>query len=86
MAMKNQKDGGNRNPMMPRPSYMWIYVLVAAFIIGYSLVGTESTDPVLSDWNTVDEMIRNGDCGVFGPRLLDCFFAVEERLFSLYRR
>ena len=32
------------------------------------------------------EMIRNGDCGVFGPRLLDCFFAVEERLFSLYRR
>ena len=61
MAMKNQKDGGNRNPMMPRPSYMWIYVLVAAFIIGYSLVGTESTDPVLSDWNTVDEMIRNGD-------------------------
>ena len=32
------------------------------------------------------EMIRNGDCGIFGPRLLDCFFAVEERLFSLYRR
>ena len=32
------------------------------------------------------EMIRNGDCGVFGPRLLDCFFAVEERLFSLDRR
>ena len=32
------------------------------------------------------EMIRNGDCGVFGPRLLDCFFAMEERLFSLYRR
>ena len=32
------------------------------------------------------EMIRNGDCGVFGPRLQDCFFAVEERLFSLYRR
>ena len=32
------------------------------------------------------EMIRNGDCGVFGPRLLDCFFAVEERLFSLSRR
>ena len=25
------------------------------------------------------EMIRNGECGVFGPRLLDCFFAVEER-------
>ena len=61
MTTKKQKDGGHKNPMMPRPSYMWIYVLVAAFIIGYSLYGTDSTDPVRSDWNTVDEMIRNGD-------------------------
>ena len=32
------------------------------------------------------EMIQNGDCGVFGPHLLKCFFAVEERLFALYQR
>ena len=32
------------------------------------------------------EMIKNGDCGVFGPHLLKCFFAVEERLFALYQR
>ena len=31
-------------------------------------------------------MIQNGDCGVFGPHLLKCFFAVEERLFALYQR
>ena len=37
MTAKKKKDGGQRNPIMPRPSYMWIYVLVAAFIIGYSL-------------------------------------------------
>ena len=39
MTAKKKKDGGQRNPIMPRPSYMWIYVLVAAFIIGYSLYG-----------------------------------------------
>ena len=30
-------------------------------------------------------MIKNGECGVFGPHLLECFFAVEEDLFALYR-
>ena len=54
MTAKKKKDGGQRNPIMPRPSYMWIYVLVAAFIIGYSLYGAENTEPVRSDWNTVE--------------------------------
>ena len=49
MTAKKKKDGGQRNPIMPRPSYMWIYVLVAAFIIGYSLYGAENTEPVRSD-------------------------------------
>lgn len=31
------------------------------------------------------EMIRNGDCGAFNPRLLDCFFSVEEELSRMYR-
>lgn len=30
------------------------------------------------------DMIREGQCGVFNPRLLECFFAVEERLHRLY--
>ena len=32
------------------------------------------------------EMIRDGECGVFNPRLLDCFFSAEEELARLYRR
>lgn len=61
MTAKKNKDGGPRNPIMPRPSYMWIYVLVAAFIIGYSIYGAENTDPVRSDWSTVETMVRDGD-------------------------
>ena len=34
---------------------------------------------------TALEMIRDGACGVFSPRLLEHFFAVEDKLFTLYR-
>lgn len=30
------------------------------------------------------EMIKNGECGVFNPRLLDCFFSVEDQLARMY--
>ena len=32
------------------------------------------------------EMIRSGECGVFNPELLECFFSVEYRLSRLYGR
>ena len=32
------------------------------------------------------EMIRSGQCGAFNPRLLDCFFGVEDDLARLYER
>ena len=32
------------------------------------------------------EMIQEGECGVFSPRLLACFFSVEEELSRLYRK
>ena len=32
------------------------------------------------------EMIRGGECGAFNPRLLDCFFSVEEDLAKLYEK
>ena len=32
------------------------------------------------------EMIREGECGVFNPRMLDCFFRVEPELAALYQR
>ena len=35
---------------------------------------------------TVVEMIRDGQCGTFNPRLLDCFFSVEEQLYQLYEK
>lgn len=31
------------------------------------------------------EMIRTGQCGVFNPRLLDSFFAVEDMIYEMYR-
>ena len=33
---------------------------------------------------TVLEMIRTGQCGVFNPKLLECFFQVEPQLARLY--
>ena len=35
--------------------------------------------------DTVLEMIRTGQCGIFNPRLLDSFFAVEECLIPMYQ-
>ncbi|MDR3765529.1 MAG: response regulator [Butyricicoccus sp.] len=32
------------------------------------------------------EMIRNGECGVFNPELLRCFFEVEEELSHMYEK
>lgn len=31
------------------------------------------------------EMIRTGQCGIFNPHLLECFFAVEDKLYALYQ-
>lgn len=31
------------------------------------------------------EMIRTGQCGTFGPHLLECFFMIEDQLCSMYR-
>ena len=32
------------------------------------------------------EMIRDGECGVFNPELLRCFFEIEEELSRMYRK
>ena len=34
----------------------------------------------------VNEMIRTGACGCFNPKLLACFFAVEDQLHKLYEQ
>ncbi len=35
--------------------------------------------------DTVVEMIRTGQCGLFNPRLLDSFFKIEDQLSQMYR-
>lgn len=34
----------------------------------------------------VVDMIRTGQCGTFGPKLLECFFSVEEKLSEMYKK
>lgn len=34
----------------------------------------------------VIEMISTGQCGTFGPKLLECFFSVEDKLSEMYKK
>ncbi len=51
----------NNRMNMPRPSMLWIYGIVAVFIIGWYLIEGDGTEPVESDWKTVSEMVRKGE-------------------------
>ena len=46
---------------MPRPSMLWIYGLIGAFIIGYYVFGDVNDTPVSSDWTTVEQMVEKGE-------------------------
>lgn len=46
---------------MPRPSMLWIYGLIGAFIIGWYVFGDVNDTPLPSDWTTVREMVEKGD-------------------------
>ena len=46
---------------MPRPSMLWIYGLIGAFIIGYYVFGDVNDTPVPSDWATVERMVEKGE-------------------------
>ena len=49
------------NMNMPRPSMLWIYGLIGAFIIGWYVFGDVNDTPLPSDWTTVQEMVEKGD-------------------------
>ncbi|UEA86747.1 ATP-dependent zinc metalloprotease FtsH [Alistipes senegalensis] len=49
------------NMNMPRPSMLWIYGLIGAFIIGWYVFGDVNDTPLPSDWTTVREMVEKGD-------------------------
>ena len=42
-------------------TWMWIYGVIIIFIVGYWMFGPGNGVPVKSDWNTVAQMIEQGD-------------------------
>ena len=60
MAQK-RKNNNKMNMNMPRPSMLWIYGLIGAFIIGWYVFGDVNDTPLPSDWTTVREMVEKGD-------------------------
>ena len=51
----------SNNIIKVRFNFMWIWGAIIAIIIAYSFFGTGRAEPVSSDWNTVEQMIRNGE-------------------------
>ena len=60
MAQKS-KNNNKMNMNMPRPSMLWIYGLIGAFIIGWYVFGDVNDTPLPSDWTTVQQMVEKGD-------------------------
>ncbi len=57
--MANQRKNNNKmNMNMSRPSMLWLYGLIGAFIIGYYVFGDVNDTPVPSDWATVERMVE----------------------------
>lgn len=46
---------------MPRPSFMWVYGILGALIIGWALFGQSDDTPLQSDWMTVGQMVEAGE-------------------------
>ena len=46
---------------MPRPSFMWVYGILGALIIGVALFGQSDDTPLPSDWSTVGQMVEAGE-------------------------
>ncbi len=59
MAAKKKETKPNIN--LPRPSWMWVWALAIIMIVGYSFFGEQRETPVPTNWNTVSEMVREGD-------------------------
>ncbi len=55
-----EKKNNNRK-ITVRFNIMWFWSIIALLIIGTWIFGTENTEPVKSNWNTVETMIRNGE-------------------------
>ncbi|MBQ2429502.1 MAG: ATP-dependent metallopeptidase FtsH/Yme1/Tma family protein, partial [Alistipes sp.] len=55
------KKKNNNKIINIRFNFMWIWGAIVAIIVAYSFFGTGRSEPVTGDWNTVEQMIRNGE-------------------------
>ncbi len=53
--------GGSSTSGMKRPSWMWIYAIIAIALVGYYIVTGDSEAPVKSDWMTIEQMVERGE-------------------------
>ena len=60
MANKQQPKNNNL-PKLPRFNIFWIYGVIAVFIIGWSLLGSENDKPLKGDWAMVEPLVEQGE-------------------------
>ena len=56
---KNRRDF--KMPGIPRPNIMWLWTAILILILCYPMLSGDSGMPVKSDWQTVEQMIVNGE-------------------------
>ena len=60
--MANVQNSNKRpNMNMPRPSWMWIYGVIAVMILGWYFLNGGSGAPLASDWTVVEKMVDQGE-------------------------
>ena len=57
---KQNKNKKNIN-INVRFNFMWIWGAIIAIILAYSFFGEGQAEPVACDWNTVEQMVVNGE-------------------------
>ncbi len=60
MAQKNKKNN-KLNVNVPRPSILWVYGLLGAFIFGWYLFTERNDTPLPSEWANVQSMVEKGE-------------------------
>ncbi len=69
MEIKDKNSGNNLNKGggaklgggFKRPSWMWIYAIIAIMMVGYYFLTDEGDRSVKSDWLSVEQMVLRGD-------------------------
>ena len=67
---------------MSRPSMLWLYGLIGAFIIGYYVFGDVNDTSVSSDSTTVEQMVEKDEVDMDIKMLYVEAYAREHKTFS----